>query len=275
MEKESKRDTWDKLEVFSKFITGGLLVVIAFFVDQGSKRISRSNEEGKIIQSLIEDLSKKDDNTHNDVALLSLEKFLLQKNDEKLLEIDKTYIIQISETLLRQRITKDSGFNAQSSIPFRLWQKYDSVYANDFFTDFIASKSMVDEITSPKKDSLTSIELAAMKPIAQSNDAVEASVLSSFKKKIVYLQYSQRDQLESMKELQKAFISNKWIAPGVEFVSGKYSNLIKYFDPDDKQLADNAAVLAGKIFNKPFKIAPIFNNRYNVPKGQIEIWVGK
>jgi hypothetical protein len=275
MEKESKRDTWDKLEVFSKFITGGLLVVIAFFVDQGSKRISRSNEEGKIIQSLIEDLSKKDDNTHNDVALLSLEKFLLQKNDEKLLEIDKTYIIQISETLLRQRITKDSGFNAQSSIPFRLWQKYDSVYANDFFTDFIASKSMVDEITSPKKDSLTSIELAAMKPIAQSNDAVEASVLSSFKKKIVYLQYSQRDQLESMKELQKAFISNKWIAPGVEFVSGNYSNLIKYFDPDDKQLADNAAVLGGKIFNKPFKIAPIFNNRYNVPKGQIEIWVGK
>lgn len=62
---KQRKSFWDILDAISKFTTGFLLVVIAFVLDIGSKRIAQSNEESKIIQSLIEDLTTKQQESRN------------------------------------------------------------------------------------------------------------------------------------------------------------------------------------------------------------------
>ncbi len=141
---------WDILDILSKFTTGFLLVVIAFVLDVGSKRIAQSNEESKIIQSLIEDLTTKQAESRNDVALLSLEKYLVSKQDNKNLERDKAYITEVAETILRQRIHDDSSFSLESSIPFKILNKYDTAEANLILTEYSQSKIDTSKLTNRK-----------------------------------------------------------------------------------------------------------------------------
>lgn len=115
---KKRKDFWDILEIFSKFTTGFLLAVIAFVLDIGSKRIVELNEESKIIQSLIEDLTSRKAESRNDVALLSLEKYLLNKKHDKPLASDKAYITEVAGTILQQRIHEDAGLSLKALFHF-------------------------------------------------------------------------------------------------------------------------------------------------------------
>ena len=245
-------------------------MVIAFFLNKGAERIARSNEEGKIVQSLIEDLTKKDDNTHSDVALLSLEKFLRQKNNNELTDIDKVYIVEVAKTLLQPRLSKDSAFN--SSIPFTLWQKYDSQGVKSFMNDYAENNKTVLDT---QGISTTNLESSA--PVAQGRSEVETNIISSLKKKIVYIQYADETQKNIAKQIQDTLAKNGWIAPGIEHIPGKYRDVVKFFNVEDKELAGHVIDLIKDRLHLNFSTVSIpasSSKKYNVPKGQIEIWVG-
>lgn len=269
------KDFWDVLNVISKFTTSFLLIIIAFVLDIGSKRIAQSNEESKIIQSLIQDLTTKKEEGRSDVALLALEKYLIYKDPdstENTYKINRQFMQQVSESILRQRIQEDSGFLPQSSIPFRLWTKYDSVSASQFFTDYYQNKR---DASLPVMHALnvTETSLADIQPVSQSKDAAEASVISSFNKKICYIQYNNKSNNTQVKAFQDTLKNRSWIAPGIDFVEGNYTNTVKYFNDADTALAKRAAALAKGVFGGDFKIVAVLASQYKVPKGQLEVWV--
>ena len=192
---------WDILDILSKFTTGFLLVVIAFVLDIGSKRIAQSNEESKIIQSLIEDLTTKQAESRNDVALLSLEKYLITKPDNENLETNKAYIKEVAETILKQRIHDDSSFSLESSIPFKILNKYDTVEANLIFTEYSENKIDTSKIFNQNVP-LTAAAVNNLQPLAQSKNATEANVISSFKKKLCYIQYNNAAAADKVRKFQ-------------------------------------------------------------------------
>jgi hypothetical protein len=269
--KQSK-SFWDILDILSKFTTGFLLVVIAFVLDIGSKRIAQSNEESKIIQSLIEDLTTKQAESRNDVALLSLEKYLVSKTDDKNFERNKAYITEVAETILRQRIHDDQSFSLESSIPFKIVNKYDTAEANIVLTEYTQNKRD-SSIAINQSVPLTAAAVAKLQPIVQSKNATEANVISSFNKKICYIQYNDSTAADKIRSFQTVLKSKQWIAPGIDYVSGNYDNIVKYFNAEDSQLAEKCAALAKASFNDDFKIVPILSSKYKVPQGQLEVWI--
>lgn len=269
------KDNWDKIDILSKFLTNGLLVLIAFIIKQEADRIAQTNEESKIINALIADLAKKEDNQHNDVALLSLEKFLMQKNSAKRLpDVDKNYVVQVAETLIRERIDDDSAFNSRSSIPFRLWLKYDSVAASLFLNEYI-SKPENTVITVADKQFLKDDNLEQVAPVAESKTATEASIIGSLQKKICYIQYRSKELRPLAKKMQDTLQSTGWLAPGIEMINGNYSNSIKYFHEDDEKIAKNLAARLKGTIQRDFKIVSMTGSKYKVPKGQLETWIGE
>lgn len=263
---------WDILDILSKFTTGFLLVVIAFVLDIGSKRIAQSNEESKIIQSLIEDLTTKQAESRNDVALLSLEKYLVTKPDNKNFERDKAYITEVAETILKQRIHDDSSFSLESSIPFKIVNKYDTAEANLVLTQY--SESRIDTSKATNQNiPLTAAVVNNLQPLVQSKNATEANVLSSFNKKFCYIQYNNNAAADKVRRFQDTLKSKQWIAPGIQYVDGNYENIVKYFNAEDKQLAERCAALAKESLNINFKIVPIISSKNKVPKGQLEVWI--
>ncbi len=263
---------WDILDILSKFTTGFLLVVIAFVLDIGSKRIAQSNEESKIIQSLIEDLTTRQQESRNDVALLSLEKYLIAKADNKDLERNKAYIKEVAETILKQRIHDDSSFSLESSIPFKIVNKYDTAAANLIFTQYSENKIDTSKIIN-QNIPLTAAVVNNLQPLAQSKNATEANVISSFKKKLCYIQYNNAAAADKVRKFQDTLKSKQWIAPGIQQVNGNYDNIVKYFNAEDKQLAERCAALAKASFNTDFKIVPIISSKNKVPTGQLEVWI--
>ena len=197
---------WDILDILSKFTTGFLLVVIAFVLDIGSKRIAQSNEESKIIQSLIEDLTTKQAESRNDVALLSLEKYLVSKTDNKNFETNKAYITEVAETILKQRIHDDSSFSLESSIPFKIVNKYDTAEANIVLTQYSENKSDTSNIVN-QSIPLTASAVNNLQPIAQSKNATEANVISSFNKKFCYIQYNNNAAADKVRKFQNTLKS--------------------------------------------------------------------
>jgi hypothetical protein len=270
-ETKKTKSFWDIIEILSKFTTGFLLVVIAFVLDIGSKRIAESNEESKIIQSLIEDLTTKQEESRNDVALLSLEKYLLSKDNENN-ENDKMYIKEVAATILRQRMHDDSSFSLESSIPYRMLNKYDSVAATAVFTEYSQSKRDTSRYLK-MQGPLTARTVDTIQPIIQSRNATEANVISSFNKRICYIQYNNQQNVDAVRDFQAMLKSKTWIAPGIDYVEGDYKNTIKYFNAEDKALAERAASLGQQSFGSNFQIVPILSSKYKVPKGQIEVWV--
>jgi hypothetical protein len=272
-ETKKTKSFWDILEILSKFTTGFLLVIIAFVLDIGSKRIAQSNDESKIIQSLIEDLTTKQAESRNDVALLSLEKYLMSDSNNKNFQINKAYITEVSETILRQRIQEDSSLTLESSIPFKILNKYNKAEANIVLTEDGDNKRDASNSNLKEKGPLSDSAVTNLQPIIQSKNATEANVISSFNKKICYIQYNNSAGEDKIRDFQNALKTKEWVAPGIDYVAGNYNNIVKYFNDEDKTLAEKAATIAKAYFNNDFQVVAILSSKYKVPKGQLEIWI--
>ena len=66
----SKKDNWDKFEIFSKFLGAVVLVFIPIVIKLGADSISDSMERGKMIQVLISDFTKSEQQ-RKDFALIA------------------------------------------------------------------------------------------------------------------------------------------------------------------------------------------------------------
>ena len=79
-----EKDFWDKTEVLTKVFSGIVLVIIGFIIKNGADKIAQANQESEIIQKLISDLTAEKAGTRNDIALMTLEHYLIKANNKSL-----------------------------------------------------------------------------------------------------------------------------------------------------------------------------------------------
>ena len=93
---DKQRDIWDKVEAIIKIVS---IFVLIYTTYKGSEKIATSLEKGKLVQSLIADLSSRESSIRQDVALIALNRSV--EKDDTLL------VAEIAERLFED--VKDSG----------------------------------------------------------------------------------------------------------------------------------------------------------------------
>ncbi len=84
----------------------------------------------------------------------------------------------------------------------------------------------------------------------------------------IYIQYCSEDQKSDALKLQQMFNTDLWKAPGIELVKEGCDNSIRYFNDEDRDLANRANTLLGSTYT-------IKRIKLPAPKGQLEIWIGE
>lgn len=83
----------------------------------------------------------------------------------------------------------------------------------------------------------------------------------------IYIQYCSSDKKSKALKLQQMFNTDLWKAPGIEFVENGCDNSIRYFNEEDRDLANRANTLLGSNYS-------IKRVRMSAPAGQLELWIG-
>lgn len=96
MDEKSSKDTWDKLDVLARIVSGVLLVAIAVFIKIGTDNIASSMRSGELVQSLIADLTTS--GTRRDVALIALNHSVADKNSGLVTDIAERLVWDIVES---------------------------------------------------------------------------------------------------------------------------------------------------------------------------------
>ena len=94
--------------------------------------------------------------------------------------------------------------------------------------------------------------------------------------KLVYLQFQGELPRGTVRQFQTALNAQGYSAPGVERVSGKFQNQIKYFKDSDKAFADKVGALAHKFFQDHCGQSVDFPSRFTAmpsPPPQVEAWI--
>ena len=92
---------------------------------------------------------------------------------------------------------------------------------------------------------------------------------------MVYIQFRGSVSREKINQLRQQFINNGYKAPGVERIDGNFKNWVRYFHPEDKELAESVAALAKKFFDNKieFRLQDLSGRGHNAQVGQVELWV--
>jgi len=263
-----EKDFWDKTEVLTKVFTGIVLVIIGFIIKNGADKIAQANQESQIIQKLIEDLTAEKATTRNDIALMTLEHYLLKENANRLDDNNRKFLSNIAESILSERLMQDSALRSENQFSIQVLKEYDTIRYKQFYTDLqlrkIKDNTPRDSVTDPIKRT----------PIGNSTPE-EATAIKTINKKLVYIQFADSTKQPAIQKLQAVCNKKGWSAPGIEKVRGSYHNTIKYFNQQDSTYAKNIKHIADSVLQTSFKIVPVISTKYNVPVGQAEIWIGK
>ncbi len=85
---------------------------------------------------------------------------------------------------------------------------------------------------------------------------------------IIYIQYCSEGKKSEALKMQQMFNTDLWKAPGIDLVEGGCDNSIRYFNDEDRDLANRANTLLGSNYT-------IKRINLPAPKGQVEIWIGE
>ncbi|HYV95789.1 MAG TPA: hypothetical protein VE978_28720 [Chitinophagales bacterium] len=263
-----EKDFWDKTEVLTKVFTGIVLVIIGFIIKNGADKIAQANQESQIIQKLIEDLTAEKSTTRNDIALMTLEHYLLRENKNSLDESNRKFLSNIAESILSARLMEDSTLQSDNQFSIQVLKEYDTIRYKQFYTDLqlrkIKNNTPKDIVTDPIK----------RVPIGNSTPE-EFIAIRTIAKKLVYIQYADSSNKPAIQKLQAMCNKKGWSAPEIENVRGSYHNTIRYFNQEDSTYAKKIKHIADSVLQTSFSVVPDISTKYIVPTGQAEIWIGK
>ena len=202
------------------------------------------------------------------VTLVVADLFKEREQDVKELEYFDKYVDDVKKVdgiQERLQLTKYLSVVAPSGEMKKSWENYYKTVELEYqeYLKLKAEEQKIDSIKNPtiedirKADSIKERRRMLEKPLS--------SVSVPAGKPTLYIQYCDIGKKTLMLEIQKKFDQNSWNVPGIEHKSGGCDNSIRYFNDEDRDLANQANVL--------------LNNKYNIrkinlraPKGQIELW---
>ena len=260
------KDGWDKANVAGQLVSGVLLAVIAFVVKLGADNIANSLQTGQLVQSLIADLTTKNEKTRQDVALIALNYAV---GDQK-----AGLVCEIAERIFRDREEGDSGGGvdekqslgsiAFATIAHRCPERADQI-REALLKDSEASRARLRSDPDSSRPSERQI-------------APQAQLLARAFKKLVYIQFTGEANRELARDLGKAFTEQGFAAPGVERVAAEFATSIRFFHADDQLLAEQArqvteTFLRDRGFLSDVKVEDLSGSKFKVPIGQVEAWI--
>ncbi|OHT43968.1 hypothetical protein [Flavobacterium tructae] len=270
------KNIWEKLGTIGTFLSTTVLTIFTAIVGYQTSVMSdkvatfeKRINENRMISELIEKFETSMKGTiKSDLALLTLERYLRNNTEGGVLAVqDREMLVGFAESLILNTKKNDINIKELSyKVPRDFLMKYDLKRWNDIVakygpikTDYIGSKQNVSDST-----------ITYQQPVYQVADTQKATLVTSILDKIVYIQYESDVEIKKVEKMQQIFKDNQWAAPGIDKVNGKFSNIIKYFHPEDERLAKEA----NKILEGKYKIVNSITPKYQklVPKGQIEVW---
>jgi hypothetical protein len=270
---EEKKDFLSTFNTIVIIITSLVAAFTAYKTNTLNDKINNLkavSEEGKIISAQIEKLAT--DNTSTlkyDYAFLTLERYLKNTSEDgNLKPQDKEMLIGFAQSLILDRINSLQVISERDRnkllIPKQFLQKNDSVALNKLGY-LLEDKNK----TSSYPTTAVNSPIASAPPVSQIVNLEKSKSISLILKKVVYLQYSNQNNIDVVNTIQNNLKDNGWISPRSEPVKGSYSNVIKYFHPKDRELAYEIK----KIIGEQFRIVEVKNFDKNVPFGQLEVWI--
>jgi predicted phosphatase len=170
------------------------------------------------------------------------------------------------------------------------WQEYYAEVNKDYMK-FIKSDSIIrSKYYQMSKDTsqmntTQKAKLKATETIIKQNDSIKNAPIiipATFDKIIstgdakksilrptVYLHYNNKDKINVVLDYQTLLKANNWIIPKTELVPAKYQNIIKYFHPEDRNLAEDI----NKLLSNKFRVVSNLEFGNTVPNRQLEIWI--
>jgi hypothetical protein len=256
-------DPWEKADVIGKWVTGlttGLvLLLLGKCIDDGTQRVAQSQRNAELVAALIKDLS---DTTavRKDLALIALAYAVPKDSTRK--EESPDLVVEVSEhMLLATKIGPEQGGLAERLLRERSPSRWKYVESRRRGAEAAAAHP-----ARPASDTSSAV----------GRTANIAPVVKNTRSGIVYLQFypggrEAQARLEIVK-LQKSLQDADFAAPGVDSVSSRTDNSVRYFHTEDRALADSVAGVVGRALPK---VGPprVYRPRYSGDKRLLEVWV--
>jgi hypothetical protein len=283
----AEKDAWEKFEIFTKFFGAVILVAIPIVIKYGADNIAQSLERGKLIQSLLGDLTQHEAQARRDIALVALDAAAPPKQECAILGLwgchadpNHDQVVNVAIILLHDLI---QGEAKQKNA------KLESTTAKDIIirrtSEAFFAKKFEELSRNAQQSATSSVDLHSTQSVAERKTNA-SEILQNIQPRpqekkldqrlpgvrLVYLQYrSNRDQAQKLQQyLRDSGVS----APGIEQVRNIAKNDIRYPNDADQELAEHLRVQLEK--NLGITIDQLINLSeagYKVPSGQFEIWL--
>lgn len=255
------RDPWDIVDLVVKIASTVFLGALIYIIPNASQRIAASLDTGRLVQTLITDLTTSNQQTRQDLALIALNRSVGEHNSQLVSEIaERIYFDLSSRDTLRQG-TGRVAFNVLASRdPARAQFVRDSMEAE-------IDRSRTQAISPPNADS------AMTRSVSR-----EAELIARIHHSVVYIQFSAEDERPTARALRETLSAAGFWAPDVDQVDGNFSNWIRYFHASDESLALRARDAVQSFFTQrgdtiPFRVQNMSGRGFKAPEGQIEVWL--
>src|SRR6267143_3390419 len=113
----AEKDNWDRFEIISKFLGAVVLVAIPIIIKYSADNIAQSLERGKLVQTLIADLSQHSEQAKRDIALVALDAAVQQKESCRILwiwgckKLEEDAVVDIATILIRDSLSRGSNID--------------------------------------------------------------------------------------------------------------------------------------------------------------------
>lgn len=268
------KDLWDKLDIFVKLFSSLVLAAIALIIQNSANEISSSIQKAQLLNDLINGLSTKklEEAGKRDLSLIALDYTFGQEQSslvpmvaERVYQNIEPFDDEATKTAVTI-ITKYKG---------RLW--VEQLRKERLRIINKTSAKNQEKNTSDPRASVDASKIAAKQSSPEKAENFARLIESEFDN-IVYIQYRSNSLYDSAKNLRKELQKATFNAPGIQQVNEQFSNEIRYFHNEDKDLAIRVKTLTDQFFahqtpTRTFKLVALTGTKFKAPKGQVEIWI--
>jgi hypothetical protein len=272
------KDSWDKLDIIGKLLSGIALALIAILINCQSQRIADSLKNGQLTQSLVDTILKQDMVSKRDLALIALDETIGDNQRDLVCRV----CAQVAESGVDDAMSAGIRGAPASTPP------EDVVVAVNKVARQILKKRLC------KQDFLTSLEAKDRDFIAQYRTKIHSqadpnvnmqtrfevpALIQAINKSggnTVYVQYREDWQdIGKLKDLHDALDKHGFTSPRKDEKIGqtlKFKGNVRYFYAEDQMKAQEVLDIVKMVFGKVYTLTPIINTKFQPPHGQIEVW---
>lgn len=270
------KNIWDKLDVVGKLISGIVLVVIALLVKIGADNIASSLQTGDLVQSLIADLTTKDERARQDIALIALNHSVGDQKGELVAEIAERLFWDLG------------GLESLGGVAFQILEQRNPERAEEIREELLSGASTPESREHLRSSADTSEQRVEPAPPPPPEETyIQAQVLSPQARllarafpNLIYIQFHGEGNRKLAEGLQVQLQKEGFYAPGVEQVDQSYPNGVRFFHVEDRKLAQKVVDIAESFLDeqgksRKFQLKDFSRSEFaaRVPRGQVEVWI--